>query len=165
MKLKKPFGQSALFFVLPILIMLIIFLFSAQKAPDSSKISKGITSGVFAVIELFHPIPHTIQKETAFLSVEGVIRKIAHFILYFIFGGALAFALSRTRFSKKTIVIIISALSLFFAASDEYHQLLVPGRSGQVTDVFLDFGSALVGMCIFYLLVRKIKKQQSKKQD
>ena len=35
-----------------------------------------------------------------------------------------------------------------YAATDELHQLLVPGRSGQLSDVILDSAGALAGLLV-----------------
>jgi len=49
-----------------------------------------------------------------------------------------------------------------YAATDEFHQLFVPGRSGQVKDVLLDSCGAAVGVLILMLvaaLIRFIRKK------
>ena len=35
-----------------------------------------------------------------------------------------------------------------YAATDEMHQLFVPGRSGQVSDVLLDSAGAIAGLAL-----------------
>ena len=46
-----------------------------------------------------------------------------------------------------------------YAISDEVHQLFVPGRSGQATDVLIDFSGSLAAILILssvlYLIRRK----------
>ena len=54
---------------------------------------------------------------------------------------------------KYHIVHISTALSAWviavcYAASDEIHQLYVPGRAGMVTDVCIDAAGALIGVCV-----------------
>jgi VanZ family protein len=41
-----------------------------------------------------------------------------------------------------------------YAASDEFHQLFVPGRSGEVKDVLIDSAGAVTGALLFYLALR-----------
>ena len=48
--------------------------------------------------------------------------------------------------------------------TDEIHQLFVPGRSGQITDVILDSCGGLIGAvlsAIILYLIRKRKKDGS----
>ncbi len=68
---------------------------------------------------------------------DFISRKIAHMaeygILTFLFFRAVAINLSFRR------SIAYSALfSITYALTDEYHQLFVFGRSGSLTDVFID---------------------------
>lgn len=42
-----------------------------------------------------------------------------------------------------------------YAATDEVHQLFVPGRGGQVTDVLLDSAGALLGVWLYLAWVRR----------
>ena len=47
-----------------------------------------------------------------------------------------------------------------YAATDEFHQLFVPGRSGQISDVILDSAGAALGVLLMtgieWLRVRKM---------
>ena len=54
---------------------------------------------------------------------------------------------ARRKFRKEMFLPwLIAAL---YAASDEIHQLFVPGRSGQLSDVILDSAGALAGVAAF----------------
>ncbi|MFR1872919.1 MAG: VanZ family protein [Coprococcus sp.] len=51
-----------------------------------------------------------------------------------------------------------------YAVTDEIHQLFVPGRSGQITDVILDSCGGLIGAVLsatILYLIRKRKKDGS----
>ncbi len=39
-------------------------------------------------------------------------------------------------------------VTLLFAAADEYHQSFVNGRAGQLTDILIDGGGAVIGILI-----------------
>lgn len=45
-----------------------------------------------------------------------------------------------------------------YAATDEIHQLFVAGRSGRFSDVLIDSSGALLGVLIFALIVRIVKR-------
>ena len=53
------------------------------------------------------------------------------------------------RWSQAAIALLIVAL---YAASDEYHQTLVPGRTGQVSDVFVDTSGGTIGLAMLWFL-------------
>lgn len=63
-------------------------------------------------------------------------------------------------FKRAMIAFIISAL---YAASDEFHQLFVPGRAGRVSDVLIDSLGALLGVLFFILLNKLIQVLKHRK--
>ena len=48
-------------------------------------------------------------------------------------------------------------ISFIYACSDEIHQLFIPGRSGQFTDVLIDTSGALIMLLIIYLWQKRKK--------
>lgn len=60
--------------------------------------------------------------------------KGAHFSVYLVLGMLLtaSFLTFRPAAQLRTRILIPFALGVLYAASDEFHQLFVPGRSGQV---------------------------------
>lgn len=81
-------------------------------------------------------------------SFHSVIRKNAHFFIYLILGILVDNGLrSRGRMGYKRIGLAIIICTIY-AISDEIHQLFIPGRAGQVKDVFIDSMGALAGICL-----------------
>jgi VanZ family protein len=70
-----------------------------------------------------------------------VLRKIAHAAEYAILGALLARALGRPG--------VAFALGALYAASDEVHQLFVPGRTGSPVDVAIDALGVLAGVLLW----------------
>ena len=96
-----------------------------------------------------------------------LIRKIAHFVIYFVLGFFVIFALSKTTKLNIFNIFIISILICFlYACTDELHQLLVPGRSGEIKDVILDSSGSSIMILIYYfylkLFVNKINYDKMK---
>lgn len=83
-----------------------------------------------AVIFLFSSRPDLPRNEI--FVVDYIFKKSAHIIEYFILVLLWNKAL-RTRGLSGAILI-----SLFYAFTDEIHQLFVPGRGGQLKDVAID---------------------------
>ena len=96
-------------------------------------------------------------------SVESVeawhhfIRKCAHFAEYAVLGATVAFAFGDRLQTARKIVVASLGISAFYAATDEIHQMFVPGRMGSVSDVILDSAGALAGIVIFLLIKGKKK--------
>ena len=66
------------------------------------------------------------------------------------------------RRKRKVSALFAWGTATVYAATDEFHQLFVPGRSGQVKDVLLDSCGAAVGVLILMLvaaLIRFIRKK------
>ena len=85
---------------------------------------------------------------------DYIIRKIAHFTEYLILGGLLFGAFP----DRQRAAIIESIFAGFLAAFfDETIQLFSPGRSGQISDVWLD----AAGFCLMQLILRlAIRKKE-----
>ena len=133
--------------ILTVLWMVAIFLFSAQDADESSQMSMGIGETVGQVfVEDYES--WSMEKQLSFIdSIEFPIRKTAHALEYTLLGFLLMGALNQ----RKGWAVFIGVI---YAASDEVHQLFVPGRSGQITDVMIDSAGVILGIFIFGLYRR-----------
>jgi len=153
--------KKIILWIAVIALSLTIFDFSAKTAPESAGISSQITEKVVEIVEKVVNINDS-QRESVLYTTHLLIRKGAHF-LEFALLSILVFFLSKSyKLSKKISMIIALGYCLFFAASDEFHQLFVSGRSGQISDVLLDFCGALFGALICYLIVKIGEKKKNK---
>jgi len=59
------------------------------------------------------------------------------------------------RWSQAALALLFVTL---YAASDEFHQTFVPGRTGQVSDVFIDASGAAIGLGLLWL-AGKLRKR------
>ena len=104
-----------------------------------------------------------IKDERLQEFAEKVIRKLAHFSLYFT-GGVLVFLFSSTfntvALNKKVIYSLI--FGVVYAASDELHQYFIPERNASVLDVCLDSFSFLVGITSILIIIKLIKGKSNK---
>ncbi|HEX6911575.1 MAG TPA: VanZ family protein, partial [Longimicrobium sp.] len=71
--------------------------------------------------------------------------KVAHFGAYAVLGALLAFAADRSRVPLAVAVV----LGLLYGASDEIHQVYVPGRSPDVLDWAAD-AAGVAAACFLY---------------
>lgn len=115
--------------------MAVIFYFSAQSGAESGGLSGWVVDALGAVVPMV---------DSDVLSVA--VRKGAHVAEYAVLGALLTWAL-RGRAAWAIPVGVV------YAATDEIHQLFVPGRAGQVSDVLIDSLGVALGVALV-LLVR-----------
>jgi VanZ family protein len=149
--------------------MLVIFTFSAQPAEESTDTSMfwGRMAGEL-LVPGFKSWPEE-KKESFAEKMDYPVRKAAHATEYAILGMLLfatlraahpAERLSHGKFGgisheiKRSRTGASFTLGALYAASDEIHQLFVPGRSGQFTDVLIDSGGVLAGILLALLFLR-----------
>ena len=147
--------RRIVFAVLSLIMMILIFLFSAKNADQSSEesLKVGIEVGK-VVVRDFEKLPKPEQINYA-RSIDFYVRKSAHFSEYALLGILLfgaVFTIKRKMYANALIALIIAML---YASSDEFHQLFVPGRSGQIRDVLIDSSGALTGILLL-ILVRAV---------
>jgi len=92
--------------------------------------------------------------------IRYIIRKIAHFTIYFI-GGIIIFLFFNTYNISNTKKIIYTLLFIIvYASCDELHQRFVEARDGKIEDVLID---SLGGMCAVLIMSAKEKISNLKK--
>jgi len=79
-------------------------------------------------------------------------------ILAFLLARALLWRGDFTRGQVLTLFYLI----LFYAYTDEFHQLYVPGRAFQVIDLLLDGLGTAPGMGAYILYLRRAEVNQSR---
>ena len=128
---------SIVLIVLYCLYILLIFSNSAQTASESSQRSLRIVQQL-----------NSLLFGGADIISEHLIRKAAHFT-EFAGLGALGYACFKRGIRVPASVFSAAASSVFFglltALTDETIQLFVEGRSGQITDVWIDFAGVCFG--------------------
>ncbi|WP_123041899.1 VanZ family protein [Cohnella candidum] len=98
-----------------------------------------------------HPV--SIEELGAAEFVQFFIRKAAHVTEYAILG-CLTLLLLRAIFRGRSYLPIAAALLCFaFAATDEYHQSFVGGRTPLPEDVLLDTLGACLGTVLTLLAI------------
>lgn len=145
--------------VLLIAWMVLIFCMSSQNAAESSTTSGSV---IESVLSIFYPGFDGLSQDARtelIASFQFIARKTAHFSIYAILG-LLSFltviSYRNLKFGLRTA--LSAAICLLYAVSDEIHQLFVPGRSGEIRDVCIDFCGSLLMITFSALCARYIKK-------
>lgn len=139
--------------------MALIFLFSAQPGKESGALSGEFTRFLLKAIQLLLA-GFQIDTET----LHTFIRKAAHFFVYLILGCLSAHALRASGVAGWRQFVYAFLISVFYAASDEFHQSFVPGRGPSGWDVVIDGAGALLGITIYKSVPRRGKQALDRKK-
>lgn len=140
-----------LWVTLTVLPLLLTFGFSSQDAETSGALSLMIVKWLVSVF------PPLSALDAEFLHV--LIRKLAHFTLYFVLGcGLRGLSTYQRRFPAVPGVVVSGA---FFASLDEFHQHFSAGRAPSVFDVALDTCGVAAGCALISLLFLLLTQRRS----
>lgn len=159
-KKKTMSGKRVISTCLVLFWMALIFSFSARDAEVSTQMSTSV--GEF-VCRLFVPDYEKWSEEEQLelaASIDYPVRKTAHAAEYAVLGGLLLCMYTSYLPGKGKTFLLAFATGVLYAAGDEIHQLFVPGRSGQVSDVLLDSAGVLAGV-VFIFVIQKLLKHKS----
>ncbi|MDE6005230.1 MAG: VanZ family protein, partial [Oscillospiraceae bacterium] len=135
--------------IILVILMIVMFCFSAQPANESSETSSGFCI-IFAKFLYLDYENYDIAIQTVITSgLEFIIRKTAHFTEYAFMGFLWYLYLADKKYN---ILISIGATGVY-ACTDEVHQLFVEGRSGQISDVLLDTCGGCFGVLIAFIIL------------
>lgn len=146
--------------ILLLLLMAVIFGFSAQNGSESSAESSSVTENLCRGLYPKFKEKTPAQQKKIVDTLHNPVRKTAHFLLYFTLGTCAFF----TFVTYKSIpygmrFLIPFLLCALYAASDEIHQYFVGGRGAMVSDVLLDSAAALAAVTLFWILVNNRRKR------
>ena len=140
-------------FVPAVIWMVLIYSFSAAPAVESSETSDGIS---YKIVKVMAGLPfldweeEELEEKADTLHVP--IRKAAHFSEYALLAVLWVVPLGCTTKDNKKRMAAALLLCIIYAASDEIHQLFVPGRDGNVKDVIIDSVGAGFGILVWRFL-------------
>jgi VanZ family protein len=133
--------HKILSWVAVILWMVLIFCLSNQPATQSAALSTGIAE---LIVQSIEKVTHYFGFDIA--QFDYIVRKNAHFFVYFVLGMLVLHALKRSGMSRYRAIRIALLICVLYAISDEIHQQFVPGRGPGIKDVFIDSAGAMVGI-------------------
>ncbi len=143
-------------------VMTVIFMLSSQKAVESDKTSDSfITVLCRAVVSKFDSLSPK-EKTEKVKSLSFVVRKAAHMTEFAVLGFLCA-AFAASYGVRPRAFALAFGFSVFYAATDEFHQLFVEGRSGQLSDVCVDSVGILLGVAFAGLICLIIKRKEKAK--
>jgi len=134
--------------------MIVIFSLSSNVGEESSNKSRRVVENIVEVVEK----NKTKQEKIKIVNkIHNPFRKFAHAFEYCILCILIIIALKTNGVKNKWIYLLAVLLSFIYSLTDEYHQTLVSGRSGEIRDCFIDLLGAIIGylLCRFTILIKK----------
>lgn len=126
-------------FIPAILLMMMIYHFSAQPADVSSQLSCKVSYKIVETADyVFETNLDYWQMDSWAQRIHGVTRKLAHMTEYFALAIAVSFPLYVYGVHGILLMLLAGMICVGFAAGDEYHQSFISGRSPSVRDVGID---------------------------
>ena len=153
---KKMNKTVVILLICVLFIMALIFYFSSQPFEQSDKISKSVMKVILSWL-----MPYMDVNSISIPAFNHKIRKTAHFLLYFLLGFNLCFLFAVIK-NRNNIILYSMLIGLFYAISDEFHQMFITGRGAKWQDVLLDFCSTAIGSAAALLLYKHLRKQPPK---
>lgn len=118
--------------------LILIFALSHMTGSDSSDKSQ-----IFVELLIWLGIDPTLVPMEV---LSFLVRKSAHFTEYLLLA-IIAFPLTAYYVKENRKAMWLTwTFCVLYAMSDELHQLMVPGRTGKVMDVFIDAAGARIGV-------------------
>ncbi|HON04721.1 MAG TPA: VanZ family protein [Fervidobacterium sp.] len=148
--------------IIVILLVITIMFFSSKSPSDSSmqssyayRVLKKIDQVLdFSNLPIFQKVERQLKMwwfKTEYVPAEMLIRKTAHFSLYFLLAF---FVTGFVQFWKKDVIVSIFVgigLPNLIAVFDEYNQLYY-NRGSSLNDVMIDLSGAVCGTLSFLLI-------------
>jgi len=149
-----------------VVLMCIIFTFSAKTAIESDEGSLQIANVIIGIYEKSSGnITDMSQKKELLLQVDHIVRKLSHGLEYGVLAIFVTFHLGICAMKRWKLFFTAILISGIYACTDEFHQLFVAGRSCQLTDVMIDTAGATIGATCFMILLifqKRIRNKNTK---
>lgn len=142
---------------LMILCMAVIFGFSAQKSSENNSVSLMVTEKIISRVFRNYDIQSVQVQEYVLYSMHIIIRKLAHFSLYYILGAVIYYTVFSVGKGIKTCFKFSLAIPFIYAVSDEFHQIFTDGRTARILDILIDSAGALCGSLTIFLIIAAVK--------
>ena len=139
----------------------VIFGFSSQDGEASGGLSRNITNKILQISNKYNALGQE-EKEQIANKTEKIIRKVAHFSIYTVVGLLLMGLLSTYKIKENWRMILSILLGMIYAVSDEIHQSFIPGRTPQITDVYIDTLGVVLGILLILLVIKIYDKYMTK---
>jgi len=146
--------------------MIVIFILSAQNAEKSSDTSGSVLTFILNITYRGFKDMNPSEQFELLEIYQGFIRKFAHFFIFGILGvlAVNAYKSLKIRDNGK-VAILAFATCVIYAITDEVHQLFVPGRAFEFTDIIIDSSGSFIFISLSLLIVYLIENRKEAQSD
>lgn len=103
--------------------------------------------------------PERLYELCVLLSTP--VRKCAHITEFSVLHVSVLFGLQQWGFSGKKWLRTALMSTVFYACTDEFHQIFVPGRAGMIQDVMIDsIGAVIITAVLWYRFVKRNQRRR-----
>ncbi len=134
-----------------------IFCFSAQNAEESSEVSGSLSMNLYSIYTRLFGLPCSAGGNDLVLQIEHILRKLAHMSVYLVLGFFVTNAFISSGCRLRTAMLAAVAVTFLYGVTDEFHQLFVPGRSCQFSDMLIDGTGGAIGVLLYGIVFKKTK--------
>ena len=158
---ESKFDPVKIHIIITLVVMVFIFVHSAMPGDVSGSESRFFAEILSSITGISFQVAHFI------------VRKAAHFTEFAILGACLSVNFNDYKSQNALIkadkapakqviwthpLIAAWITGTLYACTDEFHQLFVEGRSGEIRDVCIDSAGVILGIAIA-AIVKTIKKR------
>lgn len=144
--------------VLPVVLWMIVIYSLSTSAGGATHTNSGLD----AILARYFPFLNRALTWGGRDAIHYYVRKAAHVTEYAVLGILIVRALRHVcGVSSRGLWSGAWLLATAYAASDEFHQIFVPGRTPKVTDVMLDSAGVLLGLGIMLLRQKRMSRREA----
>ncbi|MGN0326801.1 MAG: VanZ family protein [Lachnospiraceae bacterium] len=141
--------------------ILTILILSSQNGVASGETSRGLTMKLFHMV-LDGSAYVTEAQMAALEALDALIRMAAHMGEYAFLSLMIGLAVTVNGFRGKIRMFYMCFLATIVSVADEFFQIFVPGRYGDLKDVAFDFLGILTAAVFVYIAGRNFGKRKTK---
>jgi VanZ family protein len=94
-------------------------------------------------------------------GVDRPLRQVAHITVYAVLTLLVTWALTGRRRPSARLAVVGGLLALLYGVTDEWHQTMVPSRTGRPEDLIWDGLGALIGIAVIVVANRLLDRGSS----
>lgn len=156
---EKRFYLKIVSWIPAVIMMIIIFMFSAKPAVVSDGTSTPLARAVLRVFEYFFGKISEAVRPDWLQAANFIVRKTAHITEYIVLALCMSWPLWKEKLRGKKLMLIAFISCVAYAGTDEIHQLFIEGRSGNLRDVGIDAVGCAIGSILFLVITKLVEKR------
>lgn len=134
--------QAVLAWLLVLFWMSLIFASSQQTGGESGHLSRKLAESIISLMRI-------TATETRIAALDSTLRNLAHGSVFFVLAILTSWAFTRINVQDFRNALLSLVISILYAASDEWHQVFVPGRASQLSDFLIDTLGIILAILIY----------------